>query len=156
MHIARHPAHRVNALSLLPEPSPAKAVIAFDLPKTASVTLIVYDISGRMVRTVVDETLPTSEHKADVNTFELRRVPTAGGGGLHEYLTARFAPDDGKIAYDPATGVTGERQIYIIDADGTDDTWVGPGGRVDSWGPSFSPMRADGVLLDTYGRVIEE
>jgi hypothetical protein len=50
-----------------PDPARRTAVIAFDPPKTASVTLIVYDISGRTVRTVVDETLPTSEHKADVS-----------------------------------------------------------------------------------------
>jgi hypothetical protein len=35
-----------------PNPVRGNAVIAFDLPKTAPVTLTVYDISGRMVRAV--------------------------------------------------------------------------------------------------------
>jgi dipeptidyl aminopeptidase/acylaminoacyl peptidase len=94
---------------------------------------------------------------ADVNTFELRRVPTTGGGGLHEYLTARFSPDGRKIAYDaPYAENTSTWQIYIINADGTGNTWVSPGGKVSYVRPYFSPMRVDGVLLDTYGRVVEE
>jgi Tol biopolymer transport system component len=93
---------------------------------------------------------------ADVNTLELRRVPTTGGAGsVSNYLTPRFSPDGKKIAYDPEVS-TGMRQIYVINADGTGDTWVSPGGRVSYLHPCFSPMRVDGVLLDTYGRVIEE
>jgi Tol biopolymer transport system component len=66
-----------------------------------------------------------------------------------------FSPDGRKIAYDPEVS-KGMQEIYVINADGTDDTWVSPGGGVWYQHPSFSPMRVDGVLLDTYGRVIEE
>lgn len=41
-----------------PNPARGTAVIAFDLPKTAFVTLIVYDISGSRVTIVVNGTLP--------------------------------------------------------------------------------------------------
>jgi hypothetical protein len=50
-----------------PNPASGNATIDFDLPETAPVTLTVYDISGRMVRTVVDETLTTGEHEARVS-----------------------------------------------------------------------------------------
>jgi Tol biopolymer transport system component len=94
---------------------------------------------------------------ADVNKSELRRIPTAGGGGLRISLSPRFSPDGGKIVYDPAYAEnTRTRQIYIINADGTGDTWISPGGKVWYEHACFSPMRVDGVLLDTYGRVIEE
>jgi hypothetical protein len=50
-----------------PNPAPGTATIAFDLPETAPVTLIVYDISGRKVTTVVDETLTAGEREAEVS-----------------------------------------------------------------------------------------
>jgi hypothetical protein len=50
-----------------PNPAAGNAIIDFDLPETAPVTLTVYDISGRTVRTVVDETLTTGEHEAEVS-----------------------------------------------------------------------------------------
>lgn len=50
-----------------PNPASGNAIIAFDLPETAPVELTLYDISGRTVRTVVDETLTTGEHEARVS-----------------------------------------------------------------------------------------
>jgi hypothetical protein len=50
-----------------PNPASGTAIIAFDLPEDADVTLAVYDISGRKVTTVVNETLPTGEHEAEVS-----------------------------------------------------------------------------------------
>ncbi len=93
---------------------------------------------------------------ADVETFELRPLPHTGGTSIMEDMTPCFSPDDRKIAYDPEVVPTGTRQIYVINADGTNDTWLSPGGKVHYQHPSFSPVRVDGVLLDTYGRVIEE
>jgi hypothetical protein len=50
-----------------PNPAAGSATIAFDLPETAAVTLTVYDISGRKVTTVVNETLAAGEHEAGVS-----------------------------------------------------------------------------------------
>jgi hypothetical protein len=49
-----------------PNPARGSATIAFDLPEDAEVTLTVYDVSGRKVTTVVNETLPAGEHEAEV------------------------------------------------------------------------------------------
>ncbi|UCE27608.1 MAG: SBBP repeat-containing protein [Candidatus Coatesbacteria bacterium] len=50
-----------------PNPTTGTATIAFDLPEEAPVTLIVYDISGRKVAALVNETLPAGEHAAEVS-----------------------------------------------------------------------------------------
>jgi hypothetical protein len=50
-----------------PNPTEGTATIAFDLPEDAKVTLTVYDISGRKVTTLVDETLAAGEHAAEVS-----------------------------------------------------------------------------------------
>jgi hypothetical protein len=50
-----------------PNPATGTATIAFDLPEEAKVTLTVYDISGRKVTTVVNETLAAGEHAAEVS-----------------------------------------------------------------------------------------
>ncbi|UCE28234.1 MAG: T9SS type A sorting domain-containing protein, partial [Candidatus Coatesbacteria bacterium] len=50
-----------------PNPAKGTATIAFDLPEVADVTLTVYDISGRKVTTLVDETLTAGEHKAEIS-----------------------------------------------------------------------------------------
>jgi hypothetical protein len=50
-----------------PNPAPGIATITFDLPETAPVTLIVYDLTGRKVTTVVNKTLTAGEHEAEVS-----------------------------------------------------------------------------------------
>jgi hypothetical protein len=50
-----------------PNPARGNATIAFDLPENAKVTLTVYDISGRKVTTVVNETLTAGEHEVEVS-----------------------------------------------------------------------------------------
>lgn len=50
-----------------PNPTAGTATITFDLPEDAEVTLTVYDISGRKVTTLVDETLPAGEHNAGIS-----------------------------------------------------------------------------------------
>ncbi|UCE26010.1 MAG: VCBS repeat-containing protein [Candidatus Coatesbacteria bacterium] len=50
-----------------PNPAMGTATIAFDLPEDIEVTLAVYDISGRKVSTVVNETLAAGEHEAEVS-----------------------------------------------------------------------------------------
>jgi hypothetical protein len=52
-----------------PNPSTGSATIAFDVPDRARVTLTVYDISGRLVRTAVDETLSAGTYERNVSGF---------------------------------------------------------------------------------------
>jgi hypothetical protein len=49
-----------------PNPARGSAMIAFDLPEDTRVTLAVYDISGRKVTTLVDETLAVGSHERTV------------------------------------------------------------------------------------------
>jgi hypothetical protein len=50
-----------------PNPARGTAVIAFDLSEDADVTLTIYDLSGRKVTTLVDETLPASAYERPVS-----------------------------------------------------------------------------------------
>lgn len=50
-----------------PNPAPGSATIAFGLPETAPVTLAVYDVSGRKVTTVVNETLAIGTHERTIS-----------------------------------------------------------------------------------------
>jgi|GEM_PF-1477808 len=50
-----------------PNPATGNATIAFDLPEDTKVTLTVYDISGRKVTTVVDETMTVGTHERTVS-----------------------------------------------------------------------------------------
>jgi hypothetical protein len=52
-----------------PNPAKGSATIAFDLPEDAEVTLTVYDINGRKIATVVNETLPAGEHETEVSSL---------------------------------------------------------------------------------------
>jgi hypothetical protein len=50
-----------------PNPARGVAVIAFDLPEDTEVTLTVYDLSGRKVTTLVNETLPSGAYERPVS-----------------------------------------------------------------------------------------
>jgi len=50
-----------------PNPATGTAKIAFDLPENAKVILVVYDISGRKVTTLVNETLTVGTHERTVS-----------------------------------------------------------------------------------------
>jgi hypothetical protein len=49
-----------------PNPATGSAVIAFDLPEDTKVTLTVYDINGRKITTIIDETLVVGTHERTV------------------------------------------------------------------------------------------
>jgi subtilisin-like proprotein convertase family protein len=46
-----------------PNPFNPTTTIAFGLPKTTEVQLRVYDLSGRLVKTLADETMPAGQHQ---------------------------------------------------------------------------------------------
>jgi hypothetical protein len=50
-----------------PNPARGTAVIAFDLPEDADVTLTIYDLSGRKVTTLVNDTLPAGAYERTVS-----------------------------------------------------------------------------------------
>jgi hypothetical protein len=50
-----------------PNPARGTAVIAFDLPEDADVTLTIYDLSGRKVTTLVNEKLPAGAYERPVS-----------------------------------------------------------------------------------------
>jgi hypothetical protein len=50
-----------------PNPARGTAVIAFDLPKDTKVTLTVYDLGGRKISTLANETLPAGAHERPVS-----------------------------------------------------------------------------------------
>jgi hypothetical protein len=50
-----------------PNPARGTAVIAFDLPEGADVTLTIYDLSGRKVTTLVDEKLTAGVYERTVS-----------------------------------------------------------------------------------------
>jgi hypothetical protein len=50
-----------------PNPARGTAVIAFDLPEDAKVELTIYDLSGRKLTTLVNETLPAGAHERPVS-----------------------------------------------------------------------------------------
>jgi hypothetical protein len=52
-----------------PNPARGTAVIAFDLPEDAGVVLTIYDLSGRKVTTLVNETLPAGAYERPVAGF---------------------------------------------------------------------------------------
>ncbi len=61
-----------------------------------------------------------------------------------------FSPDGTKIAFERWSRE--ESGIYVINADGSGERLL----TADGVEPRFSPMRVNGVLLDTYGHVIDE
>jgi hypothetical protein len=52
------------ALRVSPNPSFARSTLAFDLPRAGRVSLAIYDLAGRRVTTVVDETRDAGRHQA--------------------------------------------------------------------------------------------
>lgn len=57
--------------------------IRFDLPQLSPVRLQVFDTSGRLVRTLVDETLTPGQHRADWDGRDLGEFPV--GSGVYFY-----------------------------------------------------------------------
>jgi hypothetical protein len=54
----------LGPLFAYPNPSRGNVTISFVLPKTSSATLRVFDVAGRVVRTLLNETLPAGPHSA--------------------------------------------------------------------------------------------
>ena len=56
------PAPLQLALRVAPVPSRSNTSLAFDLPRSGRVSIAVYDVAGRLVRSIVSETRPAGRH----------------------------------------------------------------------------------------------
>jgi len=70
-----------------PNPFNAGVVIPFDLPGEAEVRLVVYDIAGRQVRTVVREVLAGGRHARQWDGLDAKGRPVASGAYLYRLVT---------------------------------------------------------------------
>jgi hypothetical protein len=76
---------RVTALHQnVPNPFNPLTTIEFDLAEEGHVTLRIYDISGRMVRALVDDKLPRQRHSILWNATDDRGNPVASGVYLYQ------------------------------------------------------------------------
>jgi len=61
---AVEPALRFALETSRPNPAHGEAIIAFEIPREAPVELRIFDVAGRVVRTLADATLPAGRHEA--------------------------------------------------------------------------------------------
>ncbi len=69
------PEERTRALEFrgaIPNPFHSETAIRFALPTSAHVSLRVYDVAGKLVRTLVDAQLPAGDHSAMLVAGEMR------------------------------------------------------------------------------------
>jgi hypothetical protein len=55
---------RLGLSQNVPNPFNPRTTIKYDLPATGAVRLTVFDVAGRLVRTLVDESMPQGSHEA--------------------------------------------------------------------------------------------
>jgi uncharacterized delta-60 repeat protein len=65
--------------TMLPNPSTEKMTIAFDLPSAQPVNIVLYDVSGRAVRTIANEPLPAGRHQRIWDGADGNGLPVAAG-----------------------------------------------------------------------------
>ncbi|MDZ7291295.1 MAG: beta-propeller fold lactonase family protein [candidate division KSB1 bacterium] len=80
--LALHPNH--------PNPFNPATLIKYDLLKTAHVTLTIYDVLGRRVRTLVDELMDAGYHSQIWDGKNDKGVPVASGIYFYRLQTAEF------------------------------------------------------------------
>ncbi len=62
-----------------PNPFNPSTTIAYDLPRPSRVTVTIYDVRGREVRTLVSGALPAGEHRVEWDGRDAQRQPAASG-----------------------------------------------------------------------------
>jgi hypothetical protein len=90
-------ATEVRLAGAFPNPSDASTVIRFSLPASSRVTLVVYDVTGRVVRRLLDAEMPVGESDVTWDGLDESGQPVANG--LYFYrLKAGDASRTGKLA----------------------------------------------------------
>jgi hypothetical protein len=94
---SRHPAGIMQNLSLAGNrPNPFKLVtrIGFNLPQAGPVQLVIYSVTGRLVRTLVKDTLQPGPHTAIWNGLNDSGVKV--GSGIYFYRLLASGVDDSR------------------------------------------------------------
>jgi hypothetical protein len=82
---------RVNALyQNSPNPFGATTTIAFDLENEADVSICIYDVKGRLVRTLLDGRRGADHHTVDWEGLDNRGNPVAGGVYFYRITAGPF------------------------------------------------------------------
>ncbi len=69
----------IRLLPCMPSPFTAEVRVEFDIPKASPVSLLVFDVSGRVVATLADQSMPPGRHGVTWNGFSDRGAPVPGG-----------------------------------------------------------------------------
>jgi hypothetical protein len=62
------------SFSVFPNPASDVANIKFDLPKNQNVKIDLYDVTGRLIKNIVDQNLTAGEHQLSVNNNDLNGI----------------------------------------------------------------------------------
>jgi subtilisin family serine protease len=95
---ALHPAY--------PNPFNPSTIIAFDLPETQHVKLEIFDISGRKVRTLVDQTVNAGRHQVSWNGQNESGISVASGIYLYRLQA-------GNLSTPTNRGRQGSGQVFV-------------------------------------------
>jgi flagellar hook assembly protein FlgD len=80
-----------------PNPSTGHAVIGYQLPRPDRVELRVYNISGQLVRTLVDGNLPAGRHQARWDGRDQSGKTAASGVYMYRLVTPNYS-QTGKLS----------------------------------------------------------
>jgi hypothetical protein len=72
-----------------PNPFNPRTVIEFELPEAGFAALVVHDVAGRRVRTLLREWMSAGPHRVEWNGVDERGDPVAGGVYYYTLRTAR-------------------------------------------------------------------
>ncbi|MGB3478965.1 MAG: T9SS type A sorting domain-containing protein, partial [bacterium] len=73
-----------------PNPFNPNTTIAYSLPRASRVRLSVYNIEGRLVTTLVDETQSAGDHSVDWNGTDAGHAPVASGVYFYRLDTGEY------------------------------------------------------------------
>jgi len=69
----------LNSISIVPNPLSASTTISFSLPQTQIVSFKIYDLDGRLIRTLANEVMPIGTHELLWNAHDENRNMVSAG-----------------------------------------------------------------------------
>ena len=82
---------RQNSWNCTPTVISIRTTIKFDLPRQSQVSLRIYDVAGRLVRTLVDELKPAAAHSVVWNGQDNNGRQAASGVYYYQLVTDEFS-----------------------------------------------------------------